>query len=464
MFLQTSLAFLSVALGLAAAGHALLHKSKPQSAFGWIVLCLILPVAGALLYYVFGINRVKTLAKRLRSRQSQSIVEPATDVHPPPEVESLAKLGLALTGVPLVGANSVEMLHNGEQAYPAMLRAIRQASRRVFVSTYIFDNDAVGREFTTALGEAATRGADVRVLLDGIGQHYSFPSVRRLLREAGVRHAHFLPPKLFPPAFQINLRNHRKILVTDDETAFVGGMNVSDRHLVETDNPSRVVDLHFRCRGPIVTQITSVFLQDWQFVTGESFPLAPSDPAAGGSAFCRAVADGPQEDLDRLAELLVGAIGGAQHQVSIMTPYFLPPRELIATLQVAALRGVDVAVILPAQNNLPYVHWATRRMLLELLQHNVRIYYQPPPFVHSKLFVVDGHYALIGSANIDPRSLRLNFELTVEVYDSRFADELHRHFQAVRTRSSAVTLEDVNRLSLATRLVDSVAWLFSPYL
>ena len=464
MFLQTSLAFLSVALALAAAGHALLHKSKPQSAFGWIALCLMLPVGGALLYYLFGINRVKTRARKLRSGQSQPAAPHTTTVHPRPEVESFARLGHALTGLPLVGGNRVEMLHDGEQAYPAMLEAIRQASRRVFLSTYIFDRDSVGRQFVTALGEAVARGVDVRVLLDGIGELYSLPPVHRLLRKAGVQHAHFLPPKLFPPSFHVNLRNHRKILVTDDETAFVGGMNIGDRHLVQTNNPGRVVDLHFRCRGPIVTQITSVFVQDWQFITGESLPLVPPDPAASGGALCRVVTDGPEEDLDRLGELLIGAIGSAQHQVSIMTPYFLPPRELIATVQVAALRGVDVAVILPAQNNLPYVHRATRRMLLDLLQRNVRIYYQPPPFVHSKLLVVDGHYALIGSANIDTRSLRLNFELTVEVYDSSFADELCRHFQAVRARSSAVTLEDVSRLPLATRLIDSVAWLFSPYL
>jgi cardiolipin synthase len=147
-----------------------------------------------------------------------------------------------------------------------------------------------------------------------------------------------------------------------------------------------------------------------------------------------------------------------------MTPYFLPPRELLGTLKAAALRGVDVAVILPALNNLPYIHRATRHMLWEPLQHRVQIYYQPPPFVHSKLMVVDEHYALIGSANMDARSLRLNFELDVEVYDRNFTEELCRYFQGVRTRSRPVTLQDVDGRPLPTRVLDGLAWLFSPYL
>jgi cardiolipin synthase A/B len=234
--------------------------------------------------------------------------------------------------------------------------------------------------------------------------------------------------------------------------------------LVERDYPSRVVDMHFRVSGPVARQIGSVFLHDWEFVTGEPAPAREPEPHGDGSALCRALADGPDDDIDRLTELLVGAIGAARRRVAIMTPYFLPPRELTGTLRAAALRGVDVAVILPARNNLPYVHRATRHMLWELLQRGVQIYYQPPPFVHSKLLVVDDQYSLIGSANLDARSLRLNFELDLEVYDARFAAELHAHFEAVRARSHAVSLAEVDGRPLGTRLLDGAAWLFSPYL
>ncbi len=455
---------LAMLLGVVAAGHALLYKRRPQSAFGWIAVCMLVPFAGALLYWLFGINRVRTRARKLRSGQPPADATELTAVRPPAELEALARLGFAVTGMALVGGNRLDTLHDGEQAYPAMLEAIRRAGRCVYLSTYIFDHDNVGREFVAALSEAVRRNVDVRVLLDGIGALYSSPTIHRLLREGGVPWADFLPPTLWPPELHVNLRNHRKILVVDGTDAFVGGMNIGERHLVENGRKGRVADIHFHCRGPVVTQVESVFVRDWRFVTGEALPRTHCQPVVNGNALCRAVADGPEEDLDRLTELLIGAIGGATQRVYIMTPYFVPPRELLGTLKAAALRGVDVAVILPEQNNLPYIHRATRHMLWEPLQYHVQIYYQPPPFVHSKLMVVDEHYALIGSANMDPRSLRLNFELNVEVYDRTFVDGLCRYFQGVRARSRPITLEEVDSRPLATRVLDGFAWLFSPYL
>jgi len=162
--------------------------------------------------------------------------------------------------------------------------------------------------------------------------------------------------------------------------------------------------------------------------------------------------------------LYTGACAAARRRIAIMTPYFLPPRELLGALQAAALEGVDVAVILPEKNNLFYVHRATRHMLWEIVQRGVSVYYQPPPFVHSKLFYIDDDYAQIGSANLDPRSLRLNFELNVEVYDRALVGHLSRHFEEVRARSRRVTLQDVDGRTMATKLVDGLAWLASPYL
>jgi cardiolipin synthase len=174
--------------------------------------------------------------------------------------------------------------------------------------------------------------------------------------------------------------------------------------------------------------------------------------------------DGPNEDFDHLAMVIQAAISAARREVLIMTPYFLPPNEMIAELQAAALRGVEVQVILPEKNNLPFVHWATRNMLGELLRFGVRVWYQPLPFCHSKLFVVDGAYAQIGTANLDPRSLKLNFELAVEIYDRAFAQTLSTHFNAVRSKSREVSLEEITGRPLPARLRDALFWLFSPYL
>jgi len=187
-----------------------------------------------------------------------------------------------------------------------MLAAIRGATRRVFLSTYIFDTGPLGREFIAAIADAASRGVDVRVLLDGIGELYSLPRASTLLRGQGVRVAHFLPPRLWPPQFSVNLRNHRKILAVDGAIGFTGGVNIRESYLVGDGH--RIVDLHVRLAGPVVAQIEAVFLRDWHFVTGEPAVMFPTDTDLPGHAECRAIADGPERSYDRLTELLVGAI------------------------------------------------------------------------------------------------------------------------------------------------------------
>jgi len=466
---------LGALLACFAAVHALLYKRNPSSAFGWIAVCLMFLPIGALLYFLFGINRVRTRAKKLQKRSPFKIVGyerpendddyTESDIPVPRDLSRIVRVSQAVTRRPIVGGNQVQMLHNGEEAYPSMLEVIENAESSIFLATYIFETNHTGMRFIDALTRSAKRGLDVRVLIDGVGELYAFPRAGTLLKKQKVNVRRFLPPKLFPPAIHINLRNHRKILVADGRVAFMGGMNIGDRHLAQNaNNPSRVIDIHFRIEGPVVNQLEKVFLEDWTFCAGEQ-ALVPSDfTVDAGNVICRTVIDGPNEDLDKLATILLGAISSAKHRISIMTPYFLPSREIISALQIAALRGVEVEVILPAKNNLPFVHWATRNMLWELLQKGVRVYYQPPPFVHSKLFIVDNHYAQIGSANFDPRSLRLNFELVLEIYDKETAGNLGEHVKKCRDRSEEISLEQIDTRPIAVRIRDAMAWLFSPYL
>ncbi|MDX1764448.1 MAG: cardiolipin synthase [bacterium] len=468
---------LHVVVAPLSAGHALLHKRDPKSAFGWIAVCLLFPLAGPFLYFLFGVNRVKTRARKLGpirpyrfgvgyERQERDEPRQCAPICPP-ESMALGCISETVTRLPLVAGNQVTALHNGEEAYPRMLDAIEKARHSLYMATYIFETNATGLRFIDALARAQARGVDVRILVDGVGEHYSFRRVGTLLRKRGVKFSRFLPPRLFPPTFNINLRNHRKVLVADRCIGFTGGMNIGDRHLAQnTDNPSRVLDLHFRLEGPVVEQLVGAFLEDWLFASGEEMtpPGEINCAAREDGVSCRTITDGPNEDLDKLAMILLGAVSSARSRVLIMTPYFLPSREMIGALQAAALRGVEVVVILPARNNLPFVQWATQNMLWELLRWGVRVYYRPAPFAHSKLFVVDDHYGLIGSANIDPRSLRLNFELAVEIHGRAFAQEMAAHMEAVRDVSREVTLDDMERRPLAIQVRDALAWLFSPYL
>lgn len=459
----TELILLVIHVGTAAvaATHALLTKPDPRSAIGWMGVAWLFPVVGPVLYGLFGINRVRTRARALRGTQhaARLISAPA----PPDEFAAqLTRIGDAVTQWSRVPGNRVVPLENGENAFPHMLAAIRGARHSVWLATYIFETDTVGQEFIQVLARATARGVQVRVLVDGVGEWYSWPHVVPLLRRAGVRTARFLPPQLFPPRLALNLRNHRKLLIVDGQIGFLGGMNLGGRE-VGGASQRRMADLHFRVEGPIVEQLAQSFVVDWRFADGETLHVAHL-PGPAGHCVCRVITEGPDEDSDKLLYVILGAVSVAKEQILIMTPYFIPPPELLAALQAAALRGVEVAIVLPERSNLRYVDWASRRWLLPLLERGVKIYLQQPPFSHTKLLVVDSAYVQIGSANLDPRSLRLNFEIAMEIYGSEMGQELGAYVMAARARSWLLTREAATGASFLVRARDSLCWLFSPYL
>jgi cardiolipin synthase len=465
---------ITVSLALVSACHALLFKRDPRAALGWIVACLTMPVVGPFLYWSAGINRIRLRARqwldsgrRLAGWDDLPARQKETAIFHLPGNEHLAelrKLADRVVGFPLVAGNLLTPLTNGENAYPAMLEAMDAAQYSINLSTYIFDSDATGRCFVEGLKRAAERGVEVRVIIDALGEKYSRPPARSLLKGSRVKVGRFLPLR---QGWYLNLRNHRKILVVDGCKAFTGGMNIGDRHLIAGSTKARpVADMHFKVEGPVVGELQRVFLEDWYFSTGELISDRRLFPelAEAGPALARGIGDGPDKELRKLHCIIMGALSCARKKVRIMTPYFIPDRPLVSALSTAALRGVEVTLVLPSVNNLPYVQWATRAYLWELLQEGIRVWYQPPPFVHTKLFLVDGVWSLIGSANLDPRSLRLNFELNLEVYDAEFTGLLEREFDATVRRSREVTLEEVDGRPLPEKLRDGAAKLFSPYL
>jgi cardiolipin synthase len=455
--------------------HALLNTRDPRAAWGWIAVCFLFPVAGAILYLLLGVNRVQTRGQRLGIKTSRALGSVGDDAglsrciatagELPEALRPLAHTASGLTGLPLLSGNRLEPLHNGEQAYPQMLEAIEGARDSIALATYIFDTDTVGRQFIDALERAARRGVAVCCLVDGFGECYTWPRASTLLRRRNLTVARFNPPRLMPPLLYFNLRNHRKLLMVDGRVAFTGGMNISRRHLIgDTANPQRVSDLHFRVEGPILAQLQRTFAEDWRYATGEEWRGPDVDGSVTGTSLCRAITAGPNEDLDHLRLVLLAAIAAAERRVAVMTPYFLPSLDLVTALQSAALRGVSTQVILPGMSDSRLVHQATRHMLPALIERGVEIYFQPPPFAHAKLLLIDDRYTFIGSANLDPRSLRLNFELNLEAYDAGFNATLADHFDRVRAASRPVTAEQLLTRRFGTRLLDAASWLFSPYL
>jgi cardiolipin synthase len=444
---------------VAAALHALMTKPDPRSVMSWIAVCLLFPLGGSILYWLFGINRVATHAP---ADPRGELLGSDNSTQSDAPLAALSRVGRRLTGLPLLAGNSIEPLHNGEVAFPRMLAAIGEARQTVWLASYIFQTDSVGRRFVAALQAAVARGVSVHVLVDGIGEWYDWPHVVPLLRRAGVNAERFLPPRLLPPSLSLNCRNHRKLLVIDGTRAFMGGMNLGGREAGGATG-RRMTDIHFCLSGPIVAQLANAFAADWEFASAER--LAPTTvPPATGAAQCRVVTGGPDEDVDKLLLILLSAIAMARREILIMTPYFIPPQELVAALQGASLRGVEVSLVLPRHSNLRYVDWATLHWLPALVARGVRVHLREGPFSHAKMFVVDALYAHIGSVNLDTRSLRLNFEIAVEVFDPATCTQLAASVTSARAGAPALTPLELARTRPLARIRNSLCWLISPYL
>lgn len=447
--------------------HILLYKRDTRSATGWIIVCLFVPYGGPIAYYLFGINRVRKRAQGIRRQVFGVDYEAGRRIAYSRESQGygLQTAGYRTTGRALTAGNVVSPLFNGDEAYPSMLEAIASAKKTIVLATYLFQVDAVGEVFIVALEAAKERGVEVQVLVDGIGERYSLRRSTKQLAKRGIDVVRFLPPTLFPPSIYINLRNHRKVLVVDDEVAFAGGMNIAMDNTIQGDLARSVTDLHFKLCGPIVVELAALFAQDWQYAAAIQAEMdIPRTPCVAGAMECRLIADGPDENLETLALTLEAVVGSANKHIRIMTPYFLPNRELFAALLSAALRGVHVQIVLPEKNNLFYIPWANRNLLVELTKWDVDVYYQLPPFCHTKILCIDDNYSLIGSANLDPRSLRLNFELGIEVFSEEFNQKLVSHFESTIVSSKKAMYEELADRSIYSRLRDSATSLLSPYL
>jgi cardiolipin synthase A/B len=466
-FVIGGLAFAVVAFATLTAGHALLYKRDTRAVIGWVGFIILVPLAGAILYWMLAVNRVRRRAFAMRQHaQPPGRTASSAAATPPAGLRPLARVGDQVSPFPLCAGNLVEPLENGDEAFPPMLAAIDDAKESVALSTYIFDNDAVGTKFRDALVAAHERGVAVRVIIDAVGQHYSWRSMVKQLRRKGVSAAAFMPILVPKNMAVLNLRNHRKLLVADGREAFTGGMNIRVGNVIGRPCKHPLRDLQFRVRGPIVAQLMDVFVSDWAFatsekLTGESW-FPPLEPA--GSVLARTIPDGPDEHFEIVKMVMLGALAQAPASVQIATPYFLPDAALISALNTAALRGVRVDILLPEENNLRMVQWASFAHYWQMLERGCRIWHSPPPFDHSKLMLIDDAWALVGSTNWDPRSLRLNFELNLECYDADLHARLAAWFDRRREVSREVTVSDVERRGLARRLRDGAARLLSPYL
>lgn len=473
------LLLISFSIAVTASGHAILWKRDSRSALIWVSLIWFLPLLGSLFYLIFGINRIKRRANSLRSDHisihPKTIVRPcpASRIHdqvdhPAPHTDlcAIATTISNITARSLLPGNEVRPLVNGDEAIPRMLEAIRTAKTSITLSTYIFDLDPTGAQFAYELAQAQKRGVEVRVLIDATGARYSWPPIFERLDRFHIPYARFHPTRKLARPFTFNLHNHRKTMVIDGKLGFTGGMNIRHANLLKANPKHPVQDLHFELKGPVVTHLQSAFAEDWAFSTRERlidehwFPKIRRQ----GKVLARGITDGPDEDLDKLIWTILAGLNAATRSVRIVTPYFIPEGPIIAALNAAAMRGVDVTILLPHKNNLPFMTWATTAMLWQIVHRGCKVFFTPPPFDHTKLMVVDDCWSLIGSANWDARSLRLNFEFNVECYSHALAQTLNTLVDQKLTDATPVTLAQLDGRPIPIKLRDGLTRLMTPFL
>ncbi|MDI7861765.1 phospholipase D-like domain-containing protein [Rhizobiaceae bacterium n13] len=474
------LAVLSGVLGAVAAVHAAMTKDEVRAAAGWVGVILLSPIVGAALYAIAGINRIR----RASIASQRALLEGGALGHlegftvAPGVIEaefgarfsSMATLGDRVARYPLTSGNKIQVLDSGDKAYPAMIAAIEGARRSILLETYIFDRDGIGLRFADALIAASMRGVEVRVLIDAVGARYSVPSIIGYLKAGGVAadvfNGNVIMGLRLPYA---NLRTHRKLMIVDGTVAFTGGMNIRAGFTTEFASDKSAHDTHFCVSGPIVADLVSVAGEDWRFTTGETlggdkWAIALPASGAGSAIFMRAVATGPDRSVETNHKMLMGAFSVAKRTITVMSPYFLPDRELITALVTAARRGVEVDIVVPAVNNLTLVDRAMTSQFDQMLRDGCRIWRAKGAFNHSKLMAIDGSWAYVGSSNLDPRSLRLNFEIDLEIMNRQFAGEIEDRIRATLADATAVTLESLYERPFIVRLMDRAFWLGSPYL
>lgn len=458
----------------------LLHKERPVSAVLWLGVVWAFPYLGALAYATFGVDRVRRgaaerraarqlLARSLEGKPALDGLVAAAHQGGGPADHILRATDPAVPDNLVLRGNRVELLVDGDEFYPALEEAIEGARESIHLQTFIFARDRVGRRFRDLLAARARDGVRVRVLYDRFGSTIPhFTGFFEPLGRAGAEVRSISQANPLKGRFQINLRNHRKVAVVDGRTGFAGGLNIARRNLSDGDEPAHR-DYHLRLDGPAVADLQRQFLEDWHFATGvvaddllEPDPFPPLEHV--GEELVQVVPGGPEAGGRRLAEAFFGAIVAAERSLTLATAYFVPDEPILQALRYAALRGVDVRLILPGRSNHWYAGFAARAQYEPLLEAGVRIYQRGPPFMHAKALLADGVYALLGSANLDYRSLHLNFELNVEVVGRGFAEALGDQLASEMAASREVRLAEHVARPLTRRLLENLCRLFQPVL
>jgi len=461
-FLITTAFLLFHVAGVFAAMHAVMHTRTPQGAIGWALGLILLPYVTLLPYLYLGSNRFLGYLTSQQSRLSSRAPDSGTNMQAiDPDCARYAAIS-AIQGRPFRSGHQLKLLIDGDAAFEVMLAAMAEAQHCLLVQFFIFHDDQLGRRVQQLLLERAAAGVAVCVLFDGVGSHDLPKHYIETLRAGGVA-IHPFATHRWRNRFQLNFRNHRKIVVVDGARAFVGGLNVGDEYLGLKPPLAPWRDTHMELRGPAVSDLQQLFARDWQWITGAPPPLLPCPPCEG-KASALIVASGPADAQETCSLFFTAAIHAARERLWLTTPYFVPDNAVLAALRLAVARGVDVRVLIPSRPDHRTVFLASTLHAHEALRAGIRMFRYQPGFTHQKVLLIDNDTAAVGSMNLDSRSFRLNFEVSALIVDQPFARDVEAMLSADFAKALPVEKGEYLDAPYLRRVAMHVARLFDPLL
>lgn len=456
----------------------ILRRKEPSSLAAWVLAIIFVPVLGLTLFAFFGSERITRRARHIERRKSarEGYAEfpedfPGLAVADRPHISvtrfaDVERLGQRLAHMPATSGNNVVLFNTNTEFYKCLLAALHAAKAHIHMEYYIWEADETGAEFRDAILNACQRGVECRLLMDSAGC-WRFPNAwLRDLRAAGAKIDFFLKPDYTIRWPHINFRNHRKLTVVDGRVGFLGSANIGDEYLGRSKAFPVWIDSNLEMKGPTVRFLQEVFAEDWYFATEEDLRGDKYFPEVecAGNVDMQLLPSGPDQQFSPLEQVLFAIVPRARSSIQIVSPYFVPNKVMRMALEHAALRGVKVELLLSEKTDVGPIIWASRSYYPELLVAGVEIYEFELGMLHSKIVIVDGHSCLIGSANMDVRSFRLNFELGALLFEDEIAQRLSMWFEQRKNESNQVTLEIIKARSFKDRFFEGLARVLSPLL
>ncbi|MEF2968229.1 cardiolipin synthase [Paenibacillus sp. M1] len=453
-----------------------MENRNPSSTVAWILVLALLPVVGLVLYFLLGQNyfkRRKFDKKAEEDRKSFERIDHNGHMLPrdlsqfTPGQQRLLQMAQRIARTPFSMATRTRVLTNGDETFSTLLRELKKARHHIHMEYYIYRADAIGREIQKTLIERAKAGVQVRFMYDAVGSIGLPKSFVKELRDAGAKVGIYGEVRFLALSSRVNYRNHRKIVVIDGNTGFLGGLNVGDEYLSRSKTYGFWRDTHMLVKGEAVRSMQITFLQDWEYVTGERIMdleyLSP-ELEQGCSGAVQVIPSGPDKETSTMKDIFFAMITSAKKSVWLATPYFIPDEDILTALRVAAMSGIDVRILFPAKPDkwLPFL--ASHSYFPSLLEVGVKIYEYEKGFLHSKLLIADGEVATVGTANMDMRSFHLNFEVNMLLVQSDSVKKIVKDFERDLLSTKVINRKIFMKKRIVVRFMESAARLLSPLL